>query len=68
MIFSAMPPSALVGGNTVFVLADGAVHARKVTIVDRTPNEVLAGSGLQSGDQIVSSGADTLKDGQKASQ
>ncbi|HEX6839392.1 MAG TPA: HlyD family efflux transporter periplasmic adaptor subunit [Polyangia bacterium] len=63
-----VPPSALVNGNTVFVLADGAVHAHKVTIVDRTPNEVLVGTGLQSGDQIVSSGADTLKDGEKASQ
>jgi len=63
-----VPATALVGGDTVFVLAEGTVHARKVTVVDKTPNEVLVGSGLQSGDQIVSSGAENLKDGQKASQ
>jgi multidrug efflux pump subunit AcrA (membrane-fusion protein) len=63
-----VPATALVGGDTVFVLTDGAVHAKKVTVVDRTPNEVLVGSGLTSGDQIVSSGAENLKDGQKASQ
>ena len=63
-----VPATALVGGNTVFVLADGTVHARKVTVVDKTANEVLVGSGLQSSDQIVSSGAESLKDGEKASQ
>ncbi|HEX6839357.1 MAG TPA: HlyD family efflux transporter periplasmic adaptor subunit, partial [Polyangia bacterium] len=63
-----VPTTAMVGGDTVFVLADGVVHARKVTVVDKTANEVLVGSGLQSGDQIVSSGAENLKDGQKASQ
>jgi len=63
-----VPATALVGGDTVFVLADGVVHAKKVTVVDRTPNEVLVGSGLTSGDQIVSSGAENLKDGQKATQ
>jgi len=63
-----VPPTALVGTDTVFVLADGTVHARKVTIVDKTANELLVGSGLQRGDQVVSSGAENLKDGQKASQ
>lgn len=63
-----VPATALVGGDTVFVLAEGTVHARKVTVVDKTPNEVLVGSGLQSGDQIVSSGGENLKDGQKATQ
>ncbi len=65
-----VPASALVkrdGGDVVFVLADGVVHARKVTVVDRTGAEVLVGSGLTNGDQIVSAGADGLSDGQKAS-
>jgi hypothetical protein len=64
-----VPAAALVkrdGGDVVFVLADGVVHARKVTVVDRTGAEVLVGSGLTNGDQIVSSGADGLNDGQKA--
>ena len=66
-----VPAAALVkhdGTDVVFVLSDGAVHERKVTVVDKTGSEVLVGSGLISGDQIVSSGADGLKDGQKASQ
>jgi membrane fusion protein (multidrug efflux system) len=64
-----VPPAALVkreGGEVVYVLADGVVHERKVTVVDRSGSEVLVGSGLSSGDQIVSSGAENLKDGQKA--
>ncbi|MGZ3405833.1 MAG: efflux RND transporter periplasmic adaptor subunit, partial [Polyangia bacterium] len=66
-----VPAAALVkhdGNDVVFVLSDGAVHERKVTVVDKTGAEVLVGSGLTSGDQIVSSGADSLKDGQKAAQ
>jgi multidrug efflux pump subunit AcrA (membrane-fusion protein) len=64
-----VPAAALVkhdGNDVVFVLADGTVHERKVTVVDKTGSEVLVGSGLTSGDQVVSSGADGLKDGQKA--
>jgi multidrug efflux pump subunit AcrA (membrane-fusion protein) len=63
-----VPPTALVGSDTVFVLADGTVHARKVTVFDKTANELLIGSGLQRGDQVVSSGAENLKDGEKATQ
>jgi multidrug efflux system membrane fusion protein len=64
-----VPATALVkqdGADAVFVLTDGTVHERKVTVVDRTPSEVLVGSGLQSGDQVVSAGGENLKDGQKA--
>jgi hypothetical protein len=63
-----VPPTALVGGDTAFVLADGTVHARKVSVVDKTASEVLVGSGLTTGDQVVSSGAENLNDGQKARQ
>jgi multidrug efflux pump subunit AcrA (membrane-fusion protein) len=66
-----VPAAALVkhdGNDVVFVLSDGAVHEHKVTVVDKTGTEVLVGSGLTSGDQVVSSGADGLKDGQKAAQ
>ncbi|HXU72206.1 MAG TPA: HlyD family efflux transporter periplasmic adaptor subunit [Polyangia bacterium] len=66
-----VPATALVkanGGDAVFVLADGAVHEKKVTVVDRTGNDVLVGSGLTNGDQVVTTGAEGLKDGQKASQ
>jgi HlyD family secretion protein len=64
-----VPAAALVGGDTVYVLGvDGAVHAHKVIVFDKSGAQVLVSGGLSSGDQIVSSGAETLKDGQKASQ
>jgi hypothetical protein len=53
--------------DVVFVLADGVVHLRKVTIVDRTAAEVLVSSGLATGDSVITSGASDLQDGQKAS-
>jgi multidrug efflux pump subunit AcrA (membrane-fusion protein) len=64
-----VPAAAVVkhdGADVVFVLADGVVHEKKVTVVDRSGAEALVGSGLTNGDQVVSSGADSLKDGQKA--
>jgi hypothetical protein len=66
-----VPAAALVkreGGDVVFVLSDGAVHERKVTVVDSSGGEVLIGTGLASGDQVVIGGADALHDGQKAAQ
>jgi hypothetical protein len=66
-----VPAAALVkrdGADVVYVFADGAVHERKVNVVDRSGGEVLVGSGLARGDQVVSAGADALHDGQKASQ
>ena len=55
-------------GDVVYVLADGAVHQRNVSVVDRDGAEALIGSGLTGGDIVVSAGADNLHDGQKATQ
>ncbi len=66
-----VPAAAVIrheGSDVVFVLSEGTVHERRVTVVDKTPSEVLVGSGLTSGDQVVSSGGDSLKDGEKATQ
>jgi hypothetical protein len=66
-----VPVSAIVkreGGDVVFVLSDGAVHERKVTVVDKSGSDALVSSGLTSGDQVVVSSPETLKDGQKATQ
>jgi multidrug efflux pump subunit AcrA (membrane-fusion protein) len=54
------------GSDVVFVLANGVVHERRVTVVDRSGTDVLIGGGLANGDQVVASGAEALKDGQKA--
>jgi multidrug efflux pump subunit AcrA (membrane-fusion protein) len=66
-----VPAAAVVkrgdGSDVVFVLANGVVHERRVTVVDRSGADVLIGGGLANGDQVVASGAQALKDGQKAS-
>ena len=64
-----VPATAVIkrdGVDVVFVLADGLLHERKVTVVDKSGPEALVGSGLASGDQVVTSDGENLKDGQKA--
>ena len=66
-----VPATALVGkhdgADVVFVLSDGSPSAQGHR---RRPHgsEALVASGLTNGDQVVSSGAEGLKDGMKASQ
>jgi biotin carboxyl carrier protein len=65
-----IPAAAVVkrdGADVVFVLSDGKAKLRKVTVVDRTATEALIGSGLATGDSVITSGADTLQDDQPAS-
>jgi hypothetical protein len=64
-----LPASAVIqrdGADVVFVLADGEAHQRKVTVLDRSANEVLIASGLAAGDSVITSSAN-LQEGQKAS-
>jgi multidrug efflux pump subunit AcrA (membrane-fusion protein) len=64
-----VPAAAVVkkdGADVVYVLADGAVHEHKVSVMDRSGTEALLGSGVTAGDQVVVSGGETLHDGQKA--
>ncbi|HEY7958165.1 MAG TPA: hypothetical protein VII38_22855 [Polyangia bacterium] len=65
-----VPAAAVVergGDQVVFVLSDGEARMRKVTVVDRSnPSQVLISSGLATGDSVITSGADALSDGQKA--
>ena len=65
-----IPASAVVkkdGADVVFVLSDGKAKMRKVTVVDRTAAEALIGTGLATGDSVITSNADTLQDDQPAS-
>jgi len=65
-----IPAAAVVkrdGADVVFVLSDGKAKLRKVTVVDRTATEALVGSGLATGDSVITSGADALQDDQPAS-
>jgi multidrug efflux pump subunit AcrA (membrane-fusion protein) len=64
-----VPATAVVKKNdadVVYVLSDGMVHERKVSVFDRAGTEVLLGSGVSAGDQVVASGGESLHDGQKA--
>lgn len=54
------------GADTVFVLSNGELHAKKITIADRSGADVYVSAGLTAGDQVVTSGGE-LADGQKAS-
>lgn len=60
--------SVLTSGDakTVFVLgADGVVHARDVTIGASTDTAAQVLTGLSAGDQVVTTGASALTDGQR---
>jgi hypothetical protein len=64
-----VPASAIAskaGADTVFVLAGGQVHAHNVKIAERSGPKVYLSSGLAAGDEVVVSGVDALKDGDKA--
>jgi RND family efflux transporter MFP subunit len=65
-----LPSSALVmsgGTDAVFVVSNGKVHLKKVTVVDRSPEQVAVGAGLAAGDSVVTAGANTLTEGQRVS-
>jgi hypothetical protein len=53
-------------GDQVLVLEEGVVHARPVTVVERTPTEAYIRQGLRTGEAVVQSGLEKLKDGQRA--
>jgi len=64
-----VPPTAVVkreGADVVYVLSNGEAKARKITIVDRTPTEVLIAGGLATGDSVIKSNVELLRDGKKA--
>ena len=51
-------------GDFVYVLNDDkTVSQRNVTRGQATPERVVIASGLQAGEQVVTEGADRLKDG-----
>jgi multidrug efflux pump subunit AcrA (membrane-fusion protein) len=65
-----VPASAVVkknGADVVFVLSGGIAHAKKVTIADRSGGEVFLSSGVNAGEQIITTGGEALNDGDKAS-
>ena len=64
-----VPEQALVperGKTYVFVLADGSIARREVTIGRRTPGEVEITRGAAAGERVVTEGTQKVRDGSKA--
>jgi len=62
----AVPPSAILtnaGVHRAFVIADGVVHERLVTVVDRTEDAVLIETGITANEQVATEKLDELYDG-----
>lgn len=60
-----LPEEAVIpslGGNSVFVVIDGAARRRSITIADRSPGRVAVREGFQAGEQIVTTGHQKLAD------
>ena len=60
-----MPESALYNGNTVYVIKDERLVARKVELVARIDNDVLLRGGIKMGDRIVTTKFSEIGPGQK---
>jgi multidrug efflux pump subunit AcrA (membrane-fusion protein) len=48
-----LPRSALHNGETVYVVRDGKLERRAVTLLRSEGESVIIGAGLESGDQVV---------------
>ena len=59
-----IPRQALLG-DTVYVVKDGRVHARRVKAGYRSLNEVEIVSGLKVGDEVISDQLDRFRDGDR---
>ena len=60
-----MPESALYNGNTVYVIKDERLVARKVELVARIDNDILLRGGIKMGDRIVTTKFSEIGPGQK---
>ncbi|MCS6915809.1 MAG: efflux RND transporter periplasmic adaptor subunit [Myxococcales bacterium] len=58
-----LPASAVVEGDSVFVVSQGRATRRKVRVVDRQGGDVLV-TGLHSGEEVIVSHAGELQEGQ----
>jgi RND family efflux transporter MFP subunit len=58
-----LPRSALHDGDAVFVLREGSMRKRTVTVLRREQDSVIVGDGLVSGDQVILSRLGLMVDG-----
>ncbi|CAA0121209.1 Multidrug resistance protein MdtA [Halioglobus japonicus] len=55
-----IPRSALHGGDSVYLVEEGNVRKRPVTVLRREQDSVIVGEGLSSGDQVIVSRLDLM--------
>jgi RND family efflux transporter MFP subunit len=58
-----IPRSALHDGDSVYVLEEGAMRKRQVTVLRREQDSVIVGAGLAGGDRVILSRLDIMADG-----
>ena len=61
-----IPRSALYDGDSVYVLEQGSMRRRAVTVLRREQDSVIVGAGLAAGDQLILSRLDIMADGMPA--
>ncbi len=60
---TVLPRSALHDGDSVYILEQGNMRKRPVTVLRREQGSVIVGAGLASGDQVILSRLDLMVDG-----
>ena len=58
-----VPAKALREGNAVYLLRDGTLRRRDVTILHRTHDQIIVGHGLENGDRVCTTTLDTFVEG-----
>ncbi len=67
----SIPPAAVLteaGTSRAFVIVNGRIEERVVTVSDRTPTEVLISSGIAANERVATSALDHLGDGSRVTE
>ena len=62
-----IPRSALRGDDAVYIVENGGIRRRAVTVLRREQDSVIVGEGLSSGDQVILSRMDLMLEGMPVS-
>jgi RND family efflux transporter MFP subunit len=66
-----VPPTAILteaGTSRAFVIENGRIEERVVTVAERNPNEIVIDSGLHPNDRVATSNLDRLGDGARVTE
>lgn len=60
-----LPNSVLQGGESVYVVQNGELQRRKISIVHRQGNDIVVNGGLQTGDRVLLTRLDVMFEGMR---